>query len=41
MKNLFGQGLYNEKKAGKNAEKYDKLPKYDPENTHCFFDIEI
>jgi len=39
MKNLFGQGLYNEKKEGKVAKKHDKLPKYDNENTHCFFDI--
>jgi len=41
MKNLFGQGLYNEKKEGKNAIKHDKLPRYEQENTHCFFDIEI
>jgi len=41
MKNLFGQGLYNEKEEGKNAKKHDKLPTYDKENIHCFFDIEI
>ena len=39
--NFFKKGVYTEKEAPKQAQYHPYLPPYNPENSQCFFDIEI
>ena len=41
MKNLFGGGMYDDKKDVQQKKIYSKLPDFDIENSQVYFDIAI